>query len=200
MCGRYYIEVDDRELAEICEAVEQRKQEGQEQLEIKLSGEIFPTDIVPVMIDLGKYRAMKWGFSGFDNKPVINARSETALIKPMFKESMLARRCLIPASGYYEWKREGDKKIKHKIYVPGGPIYMAGCFRYEKDSPLMNFVILTKAAAGGAETIHGRMPVIIPKSHAEGWLSGSSSFSSGAGPSEYISVSISTIPVTSGRT
>lgn len=196
MCGRYYIEIDDKELAEICQAVVQQKQDESEQLEIKFSGEVFPTDIVPVITRQGRYLPMKWGFSGFDGRPVINARSETALTKPMFREPMLTQRCLIPASGYYEWKRADGKKIKHRIYIPGGPIYMAGCFRQEKGRPCASFVILTKAASGGAETIHDRMPVIIPKAHADGWLSGgsASSVSSGSGAIEYISVSISETP------
>jgi len=169
MCGRYYIEIDDRELQDICNAV-QEKQGREEQLEIKLSGEIFPTDIVPVQIGLGAYQAMKWGFIGFDKKPVINARSETAQIKPMFKESMFARRCLIPASGYFEWRREGSKKIKHRFCLPNQTIYFAGCYRQEKDEPLPRFVILTRAATSGLEYIHDRMPVIIPKEYAGDWL------------------------------
>ena len=170
MCGRYYIEIDDRELQDICDAIVRDKQEQEEQLEIKLSGEIFPTDIVPVQIGLGEYRAMKWGFTGFDGKPLINARSETALTKPTFRESMLIRRCLIPASGYFEWKKEATRKVKHRICVPGQPIYFAGCYRQEVNVSTSSFVILTHAAVNGLEYIHNRMPVIIPKDYAGNWL------------------------------
>jgi len=175
MCGRYYIEIDERELKGICDSITterqgREEQRREEQLEIKLRGEVFPTDIVPVRIGAGEYQAMKWGFAGFDGKPIINARSETASIKPMFRESMKTRRCLIPASGYFEWKREGNKKVKHRIYIPERTIFMAGCFRQEKGAPLNHFVILTRAAANGLESIHERMPVIIPQRHAEKWL------------------------------
>jgi len=171
MCGRYYIAIDEDELRDICDSVERKQRDEPEQMEIKLSGEVFPTDIVPVQAGSG-YTVMKWGFSGFDGRPVINARSETALIKPMFRESMRMRRCLIPASGYYEWKREGNRKIKHQIYIPEQPIYLAGCFRKEGDAPLSSFVVLTREAEGGLESIHDRMPLIIPKSHAKEWLLG----------------------------
>ena len=172
MCGRYYIEIDEKELRDIVDAVEKNIKEYPEQTTIKMSGEVFPTDIVPVQTGLNRYAAMKWGFIGFDGKPLINARSETALEKPMFRQAMLERRCLIPASGYYEWKKSGSRKIKHRIYLPGEPIYFAGCYRQEKDSPISNFVILTRQAAGGLETIHSRMPVIIPKMHADAWFGG----------------------------
>ena len=172
MCGRYYIEIDDRELQNICDAVQKKQQEEEtgEQLEIKLCGEIFPTDIVAAMTGLNEYRPMKWGFGGFDKKPLINARSETALTKPAFKESMYQRRCLIPASGYYEWKKDGNKKIKHQIHIPGQAMYFAGCYKKDKGEPLPRFVILTRAAAHGLEEIHERMPVIIPKKFTRSWL------------------------------
>jgi len=172
MCGRYYVEIDDRELQDICDAVHKKHQEEEnsEQLEIKLYGEIFPTDIVPIIIGSNKYLPMKWGFSGYDKRPLINARSETALTKSTFQESMLSRRCLIPASGYYEWKKTGSQKIKHRIYIPGQPIYFAGCYRQEKDERLPRFVILTRAASHCLEEIHDRMPVILPKGYAREWL------------------------------
>jgi putative SOS response-associated peptidase YedK len=113
---------------------------------------------------------MKWGFIGYNGRPIINARSETALEKPMFRQSMIERRCLIPASGYYEWQKSGAKKTKCRFHLPDGPIYYAGCYRQEKNSQLGNFVILTRQAVRGIELIHGRMPVIIPKQHMETWL------------------------------
>ena len=159
MCGRYYIEISDEELQEVCDALDK-------------SREVFPSDMVPIMTNIGEYQSMKWGFTGFDGKLLINARSETALTKPTFQDSMLKRRCVIPASGYYEWRRDGNKKIKHQIYIPGRPIYLAGCFRQEKDSTHKRFVILTREAAGGLEKIHDRMPVIIPRCHIKNWLNG----------------------------
>lgn len=170
MCGRYYIEIDEKELQDIVDAVEKNIKDSYEQPTIKFSGEIFPTDVVPVQTGLNQYAAMKWGFVGFNGKPLINARSETVLEKPAFRQAMLERRCLIPAGGYYEWQKSGNKKTKYRFYLPGEPLYFAGCYRQEQDSPIGNFVILTRQAAGGIEAIHHRMPVIIPKTHIETWL------------------------------
>ena len=165
MCGRYYIEIDESELQDIVNEVEKKTGEYQGELNLKTSGEIFPTDIVPVQTGINEYWPMKWGFVGYNGKPVINARSETALQKPMFKLSMQDRRCLIPASGYYEWKKDGSKKTKCRIYSPGEPMYLAGCYRKDKDSNLFNFVVLTRPADYGIENIHDRMPVIVPQTH-----------------------------------
>ena len=171
MCGRYYIEIDEKELREIVNAVEKGLISDNEQMTfIKTSGEIFPTDIVPVQTGINKYQPMKWGFSGHGGKPVINARSETAAQKPMFSEAMRERRCVIPASGYYEWKTEGKKKTKYQFHIPGKSLYFAGCYRREPHKPFYSFCILTRQAAWGAEAIHPRMPVIIPQKHIETWL------------------------------
>jgi len=170
MCGRYYIAIDDDDLREISEEVERRVNAFSEPIPLKTRGEIFPTDVVPVQTGIGRYVPMKWGFVNFDKKLIINARSETALQKPMFKKPLTESRCLVPASGYYEWKPQDGKKIKYYFYVPDGPVYFAACYRQEKDSPLRNFVILTRQAVNGLEDFHDRMPVIIPRAHAERWL------------------------------
>ena len=173
MCGRYYIAIDDDELRDIGEEAEELVNAFNEPIPLKTRGEIFPTDVVPVRTRIDRIVPMRWGFSGFDKKAIINARCETALEKPMFKKPMLENRCLIPASGYYEWKKEDGKKIKYQFYTPGGPVYFAGCYRHEKDSPLRNFVILTKPAENGLELFHDRMPVIIARDNIKSWLSGS---------------------------
>ena len=110
MCGRYYIEIDERELRQIADEIEKKTKGPPGQMTLKAGGEVFPTDVVPVQTGINQYLPMKWGFVGFDGKPMINARSETALEKPMFRQSMLERRCLIPASGYYEWQKTGKAK------------------------------------------------------------------------------------------
>ena len=174
MCGRYYIEIDEEELRDIVIEVEKKTRESGEQLTLggamKTNGEIFPTDVVPVRTEDGGYAAMKWGFVGYNGKPVINARSETALEKPMFQNAMRERRCLIPAGGYYEWRKAGAKKVKYQFFIPGQRLHFAGCWRQEKGSQIYTFVILTRQAAGGAEAIHDRMPVIIPESRMDAWL------------------------------
>lgn len=170
MCGRYYIDGDDPLMAELIGDIAAGP-EGGRLMDMKL-GEIFPTNTVPVLAD--RPRLMEWGFTRYNGGgKVINARSETALEKPMFAKSMRERRCLLPASCYFEWKRVGSaKKEKHAISLPeGGPLYMAGMFREEKTSPIPVFVILTREAAPGLAHIHDRMPVILPPEAQRKWLS-----------------------------
>ena len=170
MCGRYYIAIEEDELRDIGEEAEKIVRAFSEPIPLKIQGEIFPTNVVPVQTTRDRFVPMKWGFISYDKKTIINARSETALQKPMFRKAMLENRCLIPASGYYEWKRGDDKKVKYQIYRQGEPLFFAGCFRQEKSSPLRHFVILTRAATNGLEEIHDRMPVIIPRVYIEAWL------------------------------
>lgn len=182
MCGRFYIdkEIPIEELKDIIAEVNRKIQNNPEYEQIKMPlGEIFPTNIVPVIAPNKQHIAtpypMQWGFTKFDGKGhIINARSESALIKPIFQKSMLERRCLIPATKYYEWKTEGKTKLQHALYDPNIPlIYMAGIYRYEQEKKLPVFVILTRKAAEDIRSIHDRMPVILPKEAREAWLSDS---------------------------
>jgi putative SOS response-associated peptidase YedK len=162
MCGRYFLEpeMSDEEWAKIVEALNRRPIPAG----TKIAGEVFPTDVVPALAG-GKVVAMRWGFT----KPVgtgvvINARSETAGEKPMFRR---AARCLIPAGGYYEWGRED--RVKYALTGPNRTIYMAGLYRAEDAGPA-RFVILTRAAAPSVSHIHDRMPVILEGPARRAWL------------------------------
>lgn len=175
MCGRYYIEDDDvqEELLKIIEEVQRRTSASENPVALKAHGEIFPTDTVPVIANNRDMRptpfAMQWGYTMSDGKRIINARSETALEKPLFKDGMLQRRCLIPASGYYEWEKRDGKKIKYAIQPEGARmLYMAGIYRIEKGLPV--FSILTRAVAPGIAFIHDRMPVIFAEAARKNWL------------------------------
>ena len=155
MCGRYYIEIEDKDMQEIIAAVERNTQ-------IR-TGEIFPTNVVPVISSGGKDSAMQWGFPHFSGKgQIINARSETASVKPTFRHAMNNGRCLIPSSWYFEWQTNGTKKIKHQLTLPEKQImYLAGLSRTDNDGTF-RFAILTRPVWTGIAYIHDRMPVILP--------------------------------------
>ena len=100
MCGRYWID-DGREsveLGEIIAQVNRRPVTGP----VKTCGEIFPTDVVPVVASSRRRTpeafAMAWGYAMPDGKRIINARSETAGERPLFKDGMRQRRCAVPAT------------------------------------------------------------------------------------------------------
>lgn len=170
MCGRYYIDPEQEpDLKKILEQVKDLYKNTPELAEMK-TGEIFPTDIVPVLTSESP-ELMKWGFSRFDGKgQVINARLETAPEKPMFRRPFRERRCLIPASHFFEWEKRGAKKQKYAIGLQD-TLYMAGLYRFERDMSVPLFVILTRPAAPGIAFIHDRMPVILAKDTHQGWLS-----------------------------
>lgn len=135
-------------------------------------GEIFPGSAAPVITPDNSARFMLWGYPSAvsGRRPHINARSETAATARTFSAAMASRRCLVPASGYYEWKTLGQKKkVKYEFTLPGRvPIYMAGIYSADE-----RFAILTRDAAPGLTEIHDRMPVILPKERADVWLNGS---------------------------
>ena len=136
------------------------------------TGEIFPTNIVPVVAD--RPRLMKWGFAKYEGSGVIiNARSETAAEKATFRGPMQAGRCLIPATNYFEWEKRDGNKIKYAIRVEGDPVlYMAGIYKVEREGELPVFAILTREPADRIRFIHDRMPVILSKAGQEAWMSG----------------------------
>ena len=140
---------------------------------VKVAGEVFPGDRVPVLClsRAGNLRpfAMDWGYTLSDGKRLINARSETAAEKPMFRESMRLRRCLLPMSAYFEWERRADGKRKYRIApAEEGPFYLAGLYRFEGVRPVCT--VLTRAAAPEIEFIHGRMPVLLSAAAREDWI------------------------------
>ena len=167
MCGRYTF-FTDKELQEVDEIIEQISNEIQ--LENMKAGEIFPTNVAPILLpqdDLVIPRLMVWGFPNFRNKGVIiNARSETAREKKLFRSSMEHRRCIIPSTGFYEWDAV---KRKYLFNVPdSGMLYMAGIYnQFEGED---RFVILTAEANASMAEIHNRMPVIIPKDRIRDWI------------------------------
>lgn len=170
MCGRYYIPDpdDDAGFRAILEQVQDNCKQTPFLTDMQL-GEIYPTNIVPVITETSPV-LMKWGFSRYDGKgQIINARLETADEKPMFKKAFDSKRCLIPAGHYFEWQKAGVHKHKYAIGT-GAPIYMAGLYKFEKDMPLPLFVILTRPATPDIAFIHDRMPVIVPEHIRSVWL------------------------------
>ena len=110
---------------------------------------------------------LTWGFKGFDGKSlIINARAESILQKPTFADSVRQRRCVLPASGFYEWDR---KKEKVTFTLPGEPlIYLAGIYRPYGDEK--RFVIITREANESMAGVHERMPLLIAPEDVQDWI------------------------------
>ena len=168
MCGRYYFTANgsDKKLNAISKAMEERYPG-----EYK-TGEIFPGDIVPAVIDrMGKIIAVPagFGFPGYqDGKLMINARSETAAEKKTFADSLRERRVILPASGFFEWSHDG-KKSKYYFTVDSmQTLYLCGIYKMVDGKP--RFVILTRAANESMIETHDRMPVIVDENSVRPYL------------------------------
>jgi len=105
---------------------------------------------------------------------MINARAETAAEKPSFRDAMRKRRCLIPADGFYEWKKAGGKKLPYCLTMADDAIFaFAGLWERWRDpagEPVESCTILTTEPNELAREIHDRMPVILSPEDYELWL------------------------------
>ena len=103
----------------------------------------------------------------------INARAETVADKPTFRAAFKARRCLIPASGYYELKREGKAKQPYFINPRDGNLFaFAGLWDVwtKGPAPVESCSIITTAANEATRHLHERTPVILDREHFAVWL------------------------------
>ena len=147
------------------------------------SRNVCPGDQILAIVRRGNHNAIalfQWGLiPGWCMDPsigaqLINARAETIIEKPSFKNAFANRRCLIPADGFFEWKKEGNKKIPYYFFLKSGkPMVFAGL--YERwiapdRKPVDTCTIITTAANDLVAPIHDRMPVIVPKEAQSLWL------------------------------
>ncbi|MGD0214278.1 MAG: SOS response-associated peptidase [Terriglobales bacterium] len=179
MCGRYRLS--------------RRKQVVEEYFDAAVSDEpdwaprynVAPTQPVLVIrqnpkVPFRELSLMRWGLVPSCSKDssgaarMINARSETAATKPAFRDALKSRRCLIPADGFYEWKRDGKAKQPYCFEVNDGSLFaFAGLWDRRKD-PNGNWSktcsILTTTPNAVTSPVHDRMPVILDPDAYELWL------------------------------
>jgi putative SOS response-associated peptidase YedK len=178
MCGRYAITTDPEVLASLL---------GLAQVPVfDVRYNLAPTQLAPVARagEDGALRLepLRWGLVPAWAKDAsigartINARSESAAEKPSFRSAWKQRRCIVPASWFYEWQRVGTKKVPLRIERrDGAPLTFAGLWERWKgnaETPgFDSFTILTTAANGTLSPLHDRMPVILADQGArERWL------------------------------
>jgi len=179
MCGRieYHItskkKLEDRYGATL---VEGWTAQGQ----INARYNITPQSLVPIITceDRESLKTAHWGFlpswaKRGTNKEVINARAETVLEKPYFKNAIRTRRCLVPVTGFYEWHREGKTSTPYRFYTDDeifsiGGLYTAHETTAYEIQPF--FALITTTANSVMAPVHDRMPVIISRKDEERWL------------------------------
>lgn len=171
MCGRYYVDDDTaKEIERIIRMAEEKAASITNEPILLASGDIRPTDKAPILMADDRTiccRMQKWGLPGFDGKQVLfNARSESALTKPTFRDAMVNRRIVVPAAGFYEWNSRKEKSTFYRKNHPA--IFMAGLYNpYEEGR---RFVILTTAANPSMEPVHDRMPLLLDEEEILPWM------------------------------
>lgn len=178
MCGRYTHLITWAALREIMDLLRADAPEGY------FPGpryNIAPTQLAPVIRanEKGERTAsmLRWGFaphwSKTPDRGPINARVEGIADKPMFRSAMKTRRCIVPASGFYEWQPIAGSKTKQPWYMTpeGSPLFaFAGLWESHPDVG-ENYCILTTEPNSLMRPIHNRMPVILAPEQYESWLS-----------------------------
>jgi len=174
MCGRFYIDADAEFLLRYFRILYEPKVNVERPV-------VFPTQASPVIIDYQGQRRigpMEWGFKlPGQSKPIINSRAETVMEKKLFAEAFIKRRCIVPASGFFEWHQaaEGGPKTPYKVAIPNQPIMcMAGLYTKHMDAngdAKWLFTIITREANEDMRVIHPRMPLMLDEEGVNVWLS-----------------------------
>lgn len=176
MCGRYSLTTPEEALRRLFDYTGPARN-------LPPRYNIAPTQGAPVVRangDGGRELAMlRWGLvpSWADDPAIgnrmINARAETVAEKPSFRQALAARRCLVPATGFYEWQKTNGAKQPWNIRPAGDDTFaFAGLWEvWDKgEAPLETFTIVTTEANDVLRPIHGRMPVILGPENYGAWL------------------------------
>jgi len=180
MCGRYRL---SRRKQVVEEYFESASEAALEPDDWSPRYNIAPTQPVATVRQAGASRVlslMRWGLVPSWASDIsmghrlINGRSETVLQKPAFRESFLARRCLIPADGFYEWRKAGKQSQPFHFGMRDDSLFaFAGVWDRWKPPAgpvLESCSILTTSPNQLLEDVHERMPVILPQRHYQAWL------------------------------
>ncbi|MDF0599164.1 SOS response-associated peptidase [Psychromarinibacter sp. C21-152] len=177
MCGRYAITLPPDAMAQLFEATPAND------LPEVPNYNVCPTNDIHTVVSADGARrlgAMRWGFiphwykTPSDGPLLINARAETVAEKPAFRAACRTRRCLVPASGFYEWTKD-DEGVRYPWYIThadGTPLVFAGVWQvWERGGErLVTCAIVTTEAKGVMKDIHHRMPVTVTPENWGLWL------------------------------
>ena len=165
MCARFTLDVSMQQLKDTF-ALSNR-------VEITPTWNRAPGAQSPIVIK-DRIGLAKWGlqptWAKEGRKAPHNARAETASTKPYFRDAWAKRRCLVPATGFYEWQDTATGKQPIYFDYHGQVFAFAGL--WEQNASGVTFTILTQAASGPVAAIHHRMPVILPPAAYKDWFSG----------------------------
>ena len=167
MCGRYYLEISKENMSFVSNI---------DSYEYKTNYNISPQSIVPAIIN-NELINTKWGYfpswlkEQDNSRPLFNSRYESLLEKKTFTSAFRNNRCLIPLSGWYEWRTENDIRQPYFFYNKENlQIFSAGLF-WKRSNGDIETSIITREAVPPLDTIHNRSPLILNTSQIDIWLS-----------------------------
>ena len=177
MCSRYFLDADGNVIAYTFAVPENTA--------VRRRYNIAPTQEAPV-VRVGasgsrELAMLRWGLVPSWAKELavgtkmINARAEGVEAKPAFRAAVRERRCLVPATGFYEWKGLPGRKQPYAITIDRPLFAFAGLWETwtaREGQPVETFTIITTEANPAIASVHDRMPVILPKDAEEAWLAG----------------------------
>ncbi|MCW5734044.1 MAG: SOS response-associated peptidase [Enhydrobacter sp.] len=182
MCGRYTFNLTWQDLVNLYRLT--LPEEKPERL--KENFNVAPTHVMPILRPHGNGREIAmagWGLIPFWLKPeqlakqpysTINARSDRILTAPTYRESFKQRRCVVPATGWYEWQKVTAKTKKPFHFAPNSkPFGFAGVYDVWKGDGgpgITSFSIVTTDAAPSTSSYHDRMPVILEEDQFDDWM------------------------------
>ena len=178
MCGRYAL-ADPEELSERFALTHLARQ-----LELVAQFNVAPSERMPVVRatdDGNELVLMRWGLIPFWAKDpdigahTVNARAEGLEARPSFREPFRQRRCLVPASGFFEWRRTPRGKQPYYVTLKDGGLFaFAGLWdrwqRPKTKQTVESFTVITTPANSLFAPLHDRMPAILPRAHEPAWL------------------------------
>jgi putative SOS response-associated peptidase YedK len=174
MCGRYNLVPTEN--------VAGRFHVDDQQLPLLPRYNVAPSQVMPVVVRNSPNRIveMEWGLiPSWSKEPqvkfsTINARAETLTTSPVFRGPFKSRRCLVPASGFYEWRKTSQGKQPYCIQLDDGELFaFAGLYDIWHDADgneLYSYTIITTTSNDLVAPIHNRMPVILHRDDEDAWL------------------------------
>jgi putative SOS response-associated peptidase YedK len=179
MCGRYATTRSAADLSTLFDAVDEIDEP------VTPRYNVAPTDPVPVVrisrqqgarvLSTGRWGLLPhWARDARQAARMINARAETVATAPAFAPSFATRRALVPADGWYEWRRldGGGKQAYFMTPADGSVLALAGLWSRWGPAGRLTFSVVTTAAIGDLVAVHDRMPLVLPPSRWERWLTG----------------------------
>ena len=165
MCGRYYLEISKNELSHVSNI---------EEFEFETNFNIAPQSQVPAIIN-NNLTMTTWGYypdwlkSQANSRPLFNTRFESVQEKKTFQSAFKNNRCIIPISGWYEWKRDGESKTPY-YFSNNSTMFAAGLF-WTRSSGEIETSIITREASSSLNVVHNRSPLILNDDELAIWNS-----------------------------